>query len=75
MMNMKKNLANNTNISADAFHLFYDLIIGKGSYGKVFFGLSILEKTPAAMKFLFNYHLIEKNCKYRIFSFIKIKSI
>ena len=30
--NYEKILANNKNINVDAFHLFYDLIIGKGSF-------------------------------------------
>ena len=49
--NYEKIFANNKNISVDAVHLFYDLIIGKGSYGKVFFRLSIFEKSPVAIKF------------------------
>jgi hypothetical protein len=35
----------------------------------------ICEKPPVAIKVLTNHHLIEKNCKDRIFSFTKNKSI
>ena len=48
---MKKILANNKNISVDALHLFYNSIIGKGSYGKVYFELSIFENLLLLLRF------------------------
>ena len=45
-------ILNNRNTIVNLFHLFYNLILGQGAYGKVYFGISLKEKAPVAIKVL-----------------------